>query len=664
MNNDTPLGRITNRRITAGIFCPLVMFVAIWAALLALMVVQKPLFMLFEPAYSLDDMSHVYEVVWHGLSMDVSMSAYMASGVLVWLIVSTWLRTKQRAKGDSLVSRSESAKTVNDDKEVNIADTAKPSRTVLDKILSVYLWLCAGLIGIAALLDAVLFPFWSFRLDSTPLFYFMTSPSAAFASLPWWLNIIVLVAMACMVCLFGLWLRWVRKRVEKLMIDRQTPLNLKWRVIATVVYALVGALMIIPIRGGVTVSTMSPGHAYFSDDMRLNQAAVNPLFNFLYSLSHNANLEGQFRWMDDKSATSLSEMMTAPGPSDASISSQVSDIKLNTANPDVYVIILESFSAHLMKSLGGEDIATNLNRLAGEEGVLFTRFYAESFRTDRAIPAIISGYPAQPTTSLLRFINKFPNMPSLASALGEKGYTSRYYYGGDIDFTNVKAYLIAGGWNDIISDVDFEASKRGGKWGVQDGDLFARVLADSLAAGPNLVAIQTSSSHEPYEVPARLHHDKRINAFAYADSCLGGFIDGLKQRGRWENSLIVIVPDHWGSYPEGLTDYEARHHIPLVLTGGALTGTPCVVEAIGSQSAILPTITDLIGATNPTKQLSMLDPRRPQLAWLSEPDWYGLMTPRGLSVIDAVSGRTLRDSGDITNAKAFIQKLYDDLNSR
>ena len=48
---------------------------------------------------------------------------------------------------------------------------------------------------------------------------------------------------------------------------------------------------------------------------------------------------------------------------------------------------MKVFSAHLMESLGGENIAVNLDSLA-KEGVLFSNFYANSFRTDRALPAI------------------------------------------------------------------------------------------------------------------------------------------------------------------------------------------------------------------------------------------------------------------------------------
>ena len=87
------------------------------------------------------------------------------------------------------------------------------------------------------------------------------------------------------------------------------------------------------------------------------------------------------------------------------------------------MIIMESFSSHLMTELGGEpDIAPNLDSIS-REGVLFTNFYANSFRTDRGLVAVLSGYPAQPTTSIMKYPRKTQSLPAIASALAENGYT-------------------------------------------------------------------------------------------------------------------------------------------------------------------------------------------------------------------------------------------------
>ena len=605
------------------------LFFGLWATFMLMMNLQKPLFMLFEPGYD-GLMSEVFSVMWHGLGMDLAVSAYMVAPILLWLMARIWADNK-----------------------------------TMTLIIEIWLWTAASLIALASVLDAVLFPYWGFRLDSTPLFYMMSSPAAAMASLPWWGNLLVFVAAVAVAFGFGWLLIFVYRKLRPTGLIEGTRRRV-WLTVGTV---CVGASMIIPIRGGVTVSTMSPGKAYYSNNMMLNYAAVNPLFNFLYSVTHSDNLSEQFRFFDDSKATALMKELYTP--QQAAPDSLTAMPRLTKERPDVYLIILESFSSHLLTVQGGENIAPGLDALA-REGVLFTRFYAESFRTDRAIPAIISGYPSQPTTSMLRYINKFNSIPSLATILRPLGYRTHYYYGGDIDFTNVGAYLVSSGFEHIVSDKDFPIGEKMSKWGAHDGVVYDRLLADIGGwdgSHPDFVVVQTSSSHEPFEVPFDKFDNKRANSFAYADDCLKKFTDAMKRSGEWDNALIVIVPDHWGCYPEDLTDYEKRHHIPLVLTGGAIDGHGMRIDRIGSQSAIAGTIGALLGADVSSMPLSrnLLDKRLPQWAWMSEPGWFGMVTPAGVTVISTDSPKLLRESSqpfDADHAKAFVQKLYDDLDKR
>lgn len=602
----------------------LLLFISLWALLLALMIIHKIVFMTVEDTYTWSDFASLWPVIVNGFSMDLSMSAYLMAPVLLWLIASVWTAGKW-----------------------------------MRRTLNIYLWFIAAVFSAVAVTDAILYPYWHFRLDATPVFYFTTSPGAALASLQWWWEmaaVILVIALA-----WGL--HWLMKRCAGVFMPLPQAAKTGKRVVATAILLVIGALMIIPIRGGVTVSTMSPGRAYFSSDMRLNHAAVNPMFSFIHSLMHIDRLDRQFKYFDSEEAhRTVARMMDARSDTNPDSGRTV---KLSVSRPDVYIIILESFSAHLMPSLGGENIATRLDSI-GRRGVLFTNFYAESFRTDRALPTILSGYPALPTTSVLRYPNKFGSLPGLASELKKNGYTTSYYYGGDINFTNLKAYLVSTGFDNIVCDTDFPVSRRLSKWGAHDEDVYARALNDIHDGKPTLRVIQTSSSHEPFEVPYRSHHtDERANAFAYADSCLGAFITGLHQSGQWDRSLIAIIPDHWGAYPKDLTDHKARHHVPLVLTGGALEGTPARITAPGSQSAIVPTLLSLMGMDTsaflyPT---DLLNPAAPHHAWLTEPEWAELIKDDCTTTTINVTGNT--QSGPHTKqAKAFIQTIYEDLDRR
>lgn len=581
------------------------------------MIIQKFVFMAIQPDFTTKDLASIGSVISHGFTMDLAMSAYLVTPVLLWLIARTWI-----------------------------------NNPVMNKILRAYLWFISAIFCIVMVVDNILYPYWQIRLDATPVFYFTTSPQAALASMDWWWEALAVLLTAALTWAVYLLLSAIPKKLT--IINSKT---LKQRGITTVALIITAGIMIIPIRGGVTVSTMSPGRAYFSADMRLNHAAINPMFNFIYSLTRVDNLSDTFHYMD---ATKAQQILASTQKTNTNSMT----VSLNNPKPDIYLIILESFSAHLLPTLGGENIAENLDSIA-RNGILFTNFYAESFRTDRALATILSGYPALPTTSVMRYPNKFSSMPSLARELKNHGYNTYYYYGGDADFTNMKAYLVATGFDNIVSDGDFPVSQRLSKWGVPDGPVFDRALSTRRTT-PSFTVIQTSSSHEPYDVPYQSRHaDIRANAFAYADSCIGAFIEGLKGNKQWDNALAVITPDHWGSYPKGLTDHKQRHHIPLIITGGAINGAPQEISTIGSQSAIAPTILSLLGYETKSffRPKNLLDKTGTHNAWLTETEWFTMIDQEGGETTGSVTDKSVTGTApDFT--KAYIQTIYNDLDKR
>lgn len=218
---------------------------------------------------------------------------------------------------------------------------------------------------------------------------------------------------------------------------------------------------------------------------------------------------------------------------------------LNTQRPNIIFIILESFSTHLMETFGGHpNVAVNMDKFA-KEGILFSNFYASSFRTDRGLASIISGYPGQPSTSIMKYPEKTDKLPSIPRSLRNAGYSLEYYYGGDADFTNMRSYLVSSGIERIVCDKDFPLSERTGKWGAQDHVLFQRLMKDikeEKQQEPFLKLVQTSSSHEPFEVPFHRLDDKILNAFAYADSCVGDFVEQYKETQLWKTPYLYLFP--------------------------------------------------------------------------------------------------------------------------
>lgn len=590
-------------------------FLAIYLTFVLAGAIQKPVFLIFHGGEGLSA-ADWFEVIYHGLSMDCTVAGYLTAVPGLLMVAGIWL----------------------------------PHRAWLQQIMRGYNAVAAVLMSLAAVANIGLYGHWGFPLDVTPVFYFTSSPSAAAASATMGKIIGAIVGFLIYTDLIFMSLYLIDKHIT-VDVWHQRP-------VATVVGLLLVGLLFIPIRGGFTVSTMNPGRAYYSQNNRLNHAAVNPFFSFLYSATHQADFGSQFRYLDPEVADETFKAMTA--------NPTILTDTLFESRPDIYLIIAESFSSHLLPSQGGEAIAVRLDSLA-RNGVLFDNFYASSFRTDRALPAILGAIPGQPNTSLMKYISKTEGLPSLPRSLKDAGYALSYYYGGDINFTNMKSYLVNCGFEDIVCDRDFPVKERTGKWGAHDHLLFDKVLADTKSSkdpAPQLRVIQTSSSHEPFEVPyTSRHRAPAANAFAYTDSCIGAFADSVSRLPR--KSLIVIVPDHYGCYPADIEGETARHHVPLIFAGNALQHKGMRIHRHGSQTDLAATILGQLGIDATAFKFSrdMLADTPAPFAFYSSPNAIALSDSTATATVDISTGTVDGDSTAAVKAKAYIQTLYNYLDS-
>lgn len=633
----------------------LIGFIKTYCLFVCIFMLQKPLFMLFyRSLYAETSGSDWLNVIWHGLPLDLSLAGYLTAIPGLLFIASAWTLSK-----------------------------------VLHRIWCGYFLFVSLLLSLIFTVDVGLYEYWGFRLDATPLFYFFSSPKDAVASVSIWMVLggigaMLLYAALLYAVFYGVLLRKKRLLQMKLPYCR---LNVSGALL------LLTGLLFIPIRGGFTVSTMNVGKVYFSAEQRLNHAAINPAFSLMESLARQKDFSSQYRFMEAEEADRVFKSLLDPavigGQAERADSLRQSADSLhtlfNTPRPDVLFVILESFSSKLMTTLGGEpDVAVHLDSLS-REAVLFTNFYANSFRTDRGLVAILSGYPAQPTTSIMKYPRKTQHLPAIAGSLKEAGYATRYYYGGDADFTNMRSYLMSSGFEEIVSDRDFPVSERLSKWGVHDHLVFNRLLEDLQAEAstlpvsgdsvaertPRFWVLQTSSSHEPFEVPYRRLKNDRLNAFAYTDSCVGDFVKRFRKLPQWRNTVVVLVPDHLGAYPEGISNLAVeRYRIPLLMIGGAVR-QPRHIDVYGSQHDIAATLLAQLGLSHEAFTFSkdMLNPDAPHFAFFTVPDAFGMVTPDNRLVFDCQADAVAVDEGtakgkNLLPGKAYLQKLYDDLAKR
>ena len=567
-----------------------------------------------------------WDVIWHGLILDVAIAGYLTIIPALIFIASLWIEFK-----------------------------------AIGWIWKGYVAIVAFISSLAYVANIALYGFWGFPLDNTPLLYIKTSPSDAMASVTTWQLIGGLLA----VCASMVFIYLLITRLVKLPKAQQNDKPL----LQTIVILLLAALLIIPIRGGFGAGTNHTGAVYYSTNIRLCHAAVNPIFCFIESVTHDKNIADKYRFMDDKEATDIFSDMTYTAL--RKDSAGVFSLRGDSQPRNVVVIMLESFSKYIMTEAGHvKGITPNLDRYS-KEGMYFTRFYANSFRTDRAIVSILSGLPAQPTMSVMDIPHKSTVLPSIASAMGRAGYNSTFYYGGDTNFSNMRSYLMGTGFKNVVSDKDFPKELHTGKWGVADGPVYERILKDMIASDKkekHLRVVMSESSHEPFDVPFKSHiKEPELNAFYYADKCLGEFVEAMKKQADWDNTLVLIVPDHLGAYPLNIDNYAMwRYELPMILLGGKVAAQQ--IETIGCQTDIPATLLGILGIEHNEFLFSkdILDAKAPHFAFFTFPDAMGMVTEENTLIYDNALNKPTLDEGskkgsNLNKAKAYLQKLYDSL---
>jgi hypothetical protein len=182
-----------------------------FVAFVLLFALQKPLFMLFyHSLFTEASGADWLSVIRHGLPLDLSIAGYMSVLPGLLAALSVWIPKR----GASFLFKG-------------------------------YFAIIALLMSVIFVLNLALYSYWGFPLDTTPFFYFFTSPADAVASVSWWMVIGGIVAMLlCAAAIF--WLFCQIHRIGDDVVARGK------RTSTTIVLIVLTALLFIPIRGGCT----------------------------------------------------------------------------------------------------------------------------------------------------------------------------------------------------------------------------------------------------------------------------------------------------------------------------------------------------------------------------------------------------------------------------
>lgn len=271
---------------------------------------------------------------------------------------------------------------------------------------------------------------------------------------------------------------------------------------------------------------------------------------------------------------------------------------------NVVVLILESFGTEYIGALNGLDRGYTpfLDSLIGES-LTFNHAFANGKKSIDAMPSVLASIPSLVEPYVLTpYAGNEIN--SLASLLGDKGYSTAFFHGapngsmGFQAFSRIAGYDRYVGKEQYANEADFD-----GSWGIWDEE-FLQFFAREMDAMPQPfhTAVFTVSSHHPYSVPERYEGvfpkgDLRIHqCIGYTDHALRRFFATASTMPWFGNTLFVITADHTNvdTWHRQFQTSAGVFRVPIVFysPGDGLKGRS---DHLAQQNDIMPTVLNHLG---------------------------------------------------------------------
>ncbi|MDB9954183.1 sulfatase-like hydrolase/transferase [Flavobacteriaceae bacterium] len=379
------------------------------------------------------------------------------------------------------------------------------------------------------------------------------------------------------------------------------------------------AVLIVPFLYG---SYIDNNDAEWSKNRYENEISKAGIYSFFSAFKNNElnytdfyktqDLEQSFRVVKEKLSTPNDTLVSKDNHS---ISRTLKAYKPET-KPNVIFICLESFNADFLQHFGNQkNITPNLDALQ-KQSVFFENIYATGTRTVRGMEAIMLSVPPSPGRSIVKR-KKNKGLYNIGDVFKEKGYSRTFFYGGDGYFDNMNNFFGSNGF-DIVDrgrgylfedsftakrtnikdqDIQFENA-----WGVCDEDIYKQVIHEAdmnyAAKKPFFNFIMTTSNHRPYTYPENKidipSGTGRDGAVKYTDFAIGEFLNTIKNKPWFDNTVIAIMADHCANSAGKWELNVGKYHIPaLIYNLPNIPKTKIVKQA--SQIDFFPTLFGYLG---------------------------------------------------------------------
>lgn len=428
------------------------------------------------------------------------------------------------------------------------------------------------------------------------------------------------------------------------------------------------------IRGGIGVAPNSQSMAYFSKYELLNHASLNTEWNLVSSmLASNKTNKNPYLYLDSATAAkNVAELYKVEKDTSISI--------LTTNKPNVVIFILESFTADLTKTLGNEDGITPAFDTLVQKGLLFSRIYAAGNRTDKGLIGTLTGFPTLGTGSIVKWPEKMQKIPAISQKFAEHGYQTSFFYGGESEFDNYKAFILGHGYQKLIDRNNFEQKDMSSKWGAYDDLVFSKQLASlNQSQQPFFSTILSLTNHEPFDLPnqPKFGNKDNVQKFKstsyYTDSCINAYLKAAKKQAWYKNTLFIFVADHGHLYPKNNREVfePQRYHIPLLFYGDVIKEEfrGKQLAQTGSQQDIAATLLSQLNI--PTKDFlwskNLLNPYTKHFAYFSWDNGLGFIDDKHCVTFDNIGKNILYNSdaknttetnNNLNLGKSYLQTVY------
>ena len=467
---------------------------------------------------------------------------------------------------------------------------------------------------------------------------------AAISAKMMWQTYPLIKILIIIIVLMALFIVFIKKLFTQAMknpiaVNRKSSVSFSVLFILLTAVAIFGKIGQYPLRWSDAFS--------LSDDFKAN-VSLNPFQSFFSSISFKNSgydikkvknsylLMADYLGVKEKNIETLNYSRTYFSKQDTGL------------QPNVVVVICESFSAYKSSMFGNKLNPTPYFNTMCNNGIFFERCFTPAFGTARGVWATLTGIPDVEEN---KTASRNPAAVDQHTIMNDfNGYNKFYFLGGSATWANIRG-LLTNNIKDlkIYEEEDFTAKKID-VWGISDKNLFLEAnKVFAVQTKPFVSIIQTADNHRPYSIPAEdlkqfkkvyfpadtlkkygFEDNDQLNAFRYTDFCFSAFIEAAKKEKYFANTIFVFVGDHGlrgdaGTlFPQSFTAQGIlAEHVPLLFYAPQLL-QPKRITTPASQLDIFPSVAFLAGRTftNTGLGINLFEPSSTmgRYAFIADPD--------------------------------------------